>query len=138
VFSQTFFNGLLRKKPLLKKKPQNLNDREVWVEIGTYDITSGFDSKGSASDTFVAGNNTLDFTIGASGFSVSEGKYLAFKVTNLDPNRDLNIETKGEASWIFSPSTDPGYPVPELPTIILFSIGLLALAGYVVVRRKNK
>lgn len=29
-------------------------------------------------------------------------------------------------------------PVPELPTIVLFSIGLLALAGYVVLRKKRK
>lgn len=29
-------------------------------------------------------------------------------------------------------------PVPELPTIILFSIGLLVLAGYVVLRRKKR
>jgi hypothetical protein len=29
-------------------------------------------------------------------------------------------------------------PVPELPTIVLFSVGLLVLAGYVVLRRKNR
>jgi hypothetical protein len=34
--------------------------------------------------------------------------------------------------------TGPVEPVPELPTIILFSIGLLMLAGYVVIRRKNR
>jgi hypothetical protein len=33
--------------------------------------------------------------------------------------------------------TDPLPPVPELSTIILSSIGLLVLAGYVVLRRKN-
>ena len=42
------------------------------------------------------------------------------------------------ASKVTSPSTDPGYPVPELPTFILFSAGLIALAGYVGLRRKNK
>ena len=29
-------------------------------------------------------------------------------------------------------------PIPELPTIILFSVGLLLLAGYAVLRRKNR
>ena len=29
-------------------------------------------------------------------------------------------------------------PIPELPTIILFSVGLLVLAGYAVSRRKNR
>ena len=33
--------------------------------------------------------------------------------------------------------TGPVEPVPELPTIILFSIGLLVLTGYVVLRRKR-
>jgi parallel beta-helix repeat protein len=32
----------------------------------------------------------------------------------------------------------PCAPIPELPTIILFSTGLLALAGYVVLRRKER
>lgn len=45
-----------------------------------------------------------------------------------------------EPSRIISPSTDPGYPVPELSTIILMSTGLLVLMGYVVYsrRRNNK
>ena len=34
--------------------------------------------------------------------------------------------------------TGPVDPVPELPTVILFSIGLLVLAGYVVLRRKKR
>ena len=33
--------------------------------------------------------------------------------------------------------TGPVDPVPELPTVILFSIGLLVLAGYAVLRRKK-
>jgi hypothetical protein len=44
----------------------------------------------------------------------------------------------GSDSYITSPSTDPGYPVPELPTIILFSAGLLILAGYAYMGRRNK
>ena len=33
---------------------------------------------------------------------------------------------------------DPLPPVPELPTIILFSIGLIALAGYVLLTKRRK
>jgi hypothetical protein len=29
-------------------------------------------------------------------------------------------------------------PIPELPTLILFSMGVLVLAGYVVVRKKDE
>ena len=32
----------------------------------------------------------------------------------------------------------PVQPVPELPTMILFSVGLLVLTGYVVLKRKNR
>jgi hypothetical protein len=43
-------------------------------------------------------------------------------------------------SRIIGPTNDPGYPVPELSTIILMSTGLLVLMGYVVYsrRRNNK
>lgn len=41
-------------------------------------------------------------------------------------------------SNLTSPSTDPGYPVPELSTLILFSTGLIALAGYVLLTKRRK
>ena len=46
--------------------------------------------------------------------------------------------TNGKYSNLTSPSTDPGYPVPELSTLILFSAGLLILAGYAYMGRRNK
>jgi hypothetical protein len=33
---------------------------------------------------------------------------------------------------------DPCAPVPELPTVVLFSVGLVALAGYVVLRKRKE
>ncbi len=45
--------------------------------------------------------------------------------------------TCGSVTKLRSPSTDPGYPVPELSSLILFSVGLLALAGYVVYKKKR-
>ena len=41
------------------------------------------------------------------------------------------------SSQVTSPSSDPGYPIPELPTLILFSAGLIILAGYVVLKRRK-
>ena len=41
-------------------------------------------------------------------------------------------------SRLTSPSTDPGYPVPNLPTIILTATGILMLAGYASLRRSRK
>jgi len=43
--------------------------------------------------------------------------------------------------WVTGPiglPGDPCAPVPELPTIILLSVGLLTLAGYVGLRRKKE
>ena len=109
------------------------------VEIGVWD-GSFFDSWGSKEGDFGAGNDA-DFTITiADSFTVLADEWLAFRVTNWDLEYfdDFYIVTAGGPSYVSSPPTDPGYPVPELPTIILFSIGLLVLAGYVVLRRKNK
>lgn len=53
-----------------------------------------------------------------------------------DPNDD---PTKGTV--YFEPfRTDPApcAPIPELPTVVLFSVGLLALVGYVMLKEKKK
>lgn len=53
--------------------------------------------------------------------------YLQCNTTGNDPN-----DCEG------TPSGNPVAPVPELPTLVLFSIGLLMLAGYVVLRKRGK
>jgi hypothetical protein len=45
--------------------------------------------------------------------------------------------TDDKSSYVKSPTADPGYPIPELSTLILFSSGLLALAGYALKTRKS-
>lgn len=45
--------------------------------------------------------------------------------------------TDGKYSNLTSPSSDPGYPVPELSILVLFSVGLLTLAGYVSYSRRR-
>ena len=53
-------------------------------------------------------------------------------------NLEIHCNPSGEhASKATSPSSDPGYPVPELPTVILFSTGLITLAGYVLLTKKR-
>lgn len=42
-----------------------------------------------------------------------------------------------EGHWGDCAKDEPENPVPELPTIVLFSIGLIALAGYVGLRRRK-
>lgn len=67
------------------------------------------------------------------------GNKLAAKVTN-SGSSEVKFAYDGAdcKSRIESPSTDPGFPVPELPAVILTSTGLLALFGYVVYRGRKQ
>ena len=83
------------------------------------------------------------FTNGdVTAFTVPEGGRLAIEVYwGSSPLGNLEIHCNPPdkyASNVTSPSTDPGYPVPELPTIILVSAGLLILAGYAYMGKRSK
>jgi len=73
----------------------------------------------------------------------STGDWLAVRLSWDCPSDELQIYYKTEAgsdSFIESPSSDPGYPIPELPTLMLFSIGLglLLITGYVALMRRER
>ena len=110
----------------------------VQVDIGVWD-GSGFTSYGYDSGYVSTTEPTWSFAISASDFNVPVGQHLAFKVLNnsSQPNRDLEVATDG-TSFVTSPDTDPGYPVPELPTIILLGAGLACLGGYVAFKWHKK
>ena len=70
----------------------------------------------------------------------STGDWLAVRLSWDCATDELQIyynATAGSDSYIESPAADPGYPIPELPTIILFGVGLLVIAGYVGLRTKR-
>ena len=63
----------------------------------------------------------------------STGDWLAVRLSwdcDTDPLQIYYNATAGSDSYVESPSSDPGYPIPELPTVILFGFGLLVIAGY--------
>ena len=72
----------------------------------------------------------------------STGDWLGIRISWTCPTDRLRIyygtPADKEDSTIISPSTDPGYPVPELPTIILVFLGLLLLGGYIWLKRWRK
>ena len=110
------------------------------VEIGYMTGTnpSNFVSKGSGTYTYYEGSNNLNhWGINANAFNHSKDEYLAFKLTTVASGMNISC---AENSWVLYPPEEPKYPVPELPTIILMSAGLLALAGFVLYsrRRNNK
>lgn len=118
------------------------------VEIGV--LTSGgtFTPKDDLTlDTTGSGGTVYDWpiTLSPDPFSISNGQYLAIQFTNLVGSNTINVLTyytykPGDPTYINSPSADPGYPVPELSTILLTSVGMLMLGGFVVYsrRRNNK
>jgi len=101
----------------------------------TGDGCYSFTAHGNVDGEFTG--NDADFTISASAFTVPKGQWLAFRVTN-NADKDFKIVTKDGSSYVSSPETDPGYPVPELSTLVLFSTGLLALAGYIGYSRRKR
>lgn len=108
------------------------------VAIGVWDGTS-FASEGSVTGEF--GSSVCSFTIlNVNTFIVPDGSYLAFNVTNTETEMNFNIVTwNSERPSYVSPPTGSSYPTPELSTILLMSVGLLALVGCVEFgRRKQK
>ncbi len=81
-----------------------------------------------------ASNFAIGTTSGANGFTVPNGKYIAFKIKA--SGASFTVTTIGN-SYVTWPGATPDYPVPELPTIVLMSTGLLALAGFVVYSRSR-
>ena len=102
--------------------------------IGYYDGTN-FHSYGDSGEITISGGHG-DFGITSSAFTVPTGKWLALKVAS-----STGIIVSTTIGGLYNSGvyfdTPPDYPVPELPTIILMSIGLLALLGYVGYRRRD-
>lgn len=104
-------------------------------------------ASGSVFDSAAAGVRSRTITCGdntTTNQTIPGGDVLAVKLWYdkksgvIYPWPSLRYNSATYNSRLVSPSTDPGYPVPELPTIVLMSVGLLALLGYVGWRRKKK
>ena len=78
------------------------------------------------------GDTTQDFTTGERLAFRVKHDYSGIKQIRIYYYKDMD----NKRSRLESPSTDPGYPVPELSTLILLSIGLIALTGYVLLTKR--
>jgi hypothetical protein len=66
---------------------------------------------------------------------IHKGCYLTLQVVNTDV-KSHTITTDGR-SFIESPSSDPGYPLPELSAVVLLGAGLIGLFGFIQYRRSR-
>ncbi len=78
----------------------------------------------------------------AGPFTVPEGGRFALELEwSSDANGNLEIYCNlpdRRASQVASPSSDPGYPIPELSTLVLLGVGLLMIVGYVALRKRKE
>ena len=110
---------------------------EIFLQVGYWDGTTFHPATGGAVFTVTANEySSGNFTVNP--FDVPDTKWLAYKITNLTGSGDFKIVVNHDDSRIGSPTTDPGYPIPELPTIILLATGLVGLAGYFGLKRRKR
>ena len=108
------------------------------VEIGNSSGGTDFTPGGPQATLTGNGSKTvLSFETTAAAFTVPAGKYLALNLTNENTSYDYKVQTGMAWSYVSSPGTDPGYPVPEWSTLTLVSVGLLVLTGYLWLRKKK-
>ena len=89
----------------------------------------------------IKGERTHSVTLAASNVDVDKGERMALSFTwapDATKRVWIGCDSTERDSTLKSPSSSPAWPVPELSTLILFSVGLLVLAGYVALRRNNK
>ncbi len=120
------------------------------IAMGTYNGVTFTEKTGTwnSGSTLSTGTNSLTFTP-STAFTVSNTQYLALQITDASeyvlfpPASDvatvIDVTGSGNApSYIASPDSDPGYPVPNLSTLVLMSSGLVVGVGMLAYSNSNK
>ena len=107
------------------------------VSVGYADPDGTGFSAGGPQATLSGTKTTFTYTTSTQSFTVPAGKHLALRITNGGTvGRDVRVG--GALSYLSAPDTScPEYPVPELSTILLMSIGLMGLGGYIWLRKRK-
>lgn len=112
------------------------NDTTVRVWVGEW---NGSQFTPSAAEENATIDGSGDFSISAGEFNVSKGEWLAFRIQDYDADGNSSVVSVGlSSSYLTSGATDPAYPIPELPAMVLFLVGVLVLAGYMRAAKKKE
>jgi hypothetical protein len=108
--------------------------QEFDPDSGGYDTIHLWNWQGDDSTT----NFTASF-IPDTSFTIDSGHRLAFRINNPheEASESLVVKVGSNFSYVTSPTSDPGYPTPELSTIVLMSAGLVAIAIMFFATRKR-
>jgi len=69
---------------------------------------------------------------------IPEGTYLAIKIINgTGGSRNVNTGEYKYCTYLRSPETDPGYPLPEIAAGSLLALGLAGLGAFIIIRRRS-
>jgi MYXO-CTERM domain-containing protein len=107
------------------------------IEVGSFNPSSStFNKFATWTGTDIQWpGGLLRVEIESSPATVSQDHFLALKVIN-NSGGDYSVVTGGD-SFVSSPESDPGYPLPEVAAGVLLALGLGGLGGYVAIRRKR-
>ena len=112
--------------------------KDVGISIGYYDSGAFQSWAFSPEPTLWWEGHVLHIELQRDPATIGKGGYLAIRIENKYVEQGLIIYTDG-CSFLKSPCNDPGYPVPELPTVALLGAGLLSLGGgYAVWRKRSR
>lgn len=121
----------------------------VYTRIGYVDANGNGNLMSSSSSEAITNPQNLEEIVedwfknnDVPSFTVPEGCRLAVEVfwgSSPLGSLEIHCNPSGKPSGnVTSPSSDPGYPIPELSTLMLLSLGLIALLGYVHLKKRDK
>jgi len=108
--------------------------------LGTYDPDGPTYTPEHGPWNFTGADGSKDYwtvSFNAGSFTIPSGDYLAFWIVNTnDATGEALLPKVGSSnSVVISATSDPAYPVPELPPVVLMATALAALGGYYLARR---